>query len=304
MIRQRLSLGITSPFRLAVVAFGHGWIDLAPNGWDPQRGRLRTAARVGSTPADLTVSQTGDRLQVVVHAGRRLAPPAVRNVITRMLRLDEDFAPWWSLCEREDRLAWAAELGAGRLLRAPATFEDLAKLLLTTNCSWAATRRMVERLVEQLGELTPGGARTFPTAERCAAMPERFFRDVVRTGYRAGPLRELAQRSARGELALCDDPESTDEQLRAALLTLPGFGPYAVGQALRLLGHYEDLALDSWCRAKLKERTRSGRAPSDRTLARRYARFGRYRGLALWVDLTRDWHLAPRALTPLGVTPQ
>ena len=301
---HRLSLRVDPPFRLAVVAFGHGWIDLAPNGWDPVRGVLRTAARVGSIPSGFTVRQAGGRLHVTASAEQPMPRAAVRRVVAHMLRLDEDFGPWWSLCKREGRLAWAAELGAGRLLRAPTTFEDLAKLLLTTNCSWAATRRMVTSLVEHLGESVPGGLRTFPTPERCAEMPERFFRDVVRTGYRARALRELARRAASGELSCCDDPTATCERRREALLALPGFGPYAVGQALRLLGHYEDLALDSWCRAKLKERTRGGRVPSERTVLRRYARFGEYRGLALWVDLTRDWHLQPGASAPLSVTPQ
>jgi 3-methyladenine DNA glycosylase/8-oxoguanine DNA glycosylase len=302
--RQRLSLRIEPPFALDVVVFGHGWIDLAPNVWDAPRRVLRTAARIDSIPTDLTVRQTDRRLHVTASAARRLAPDAVRSVIKRMLRLAEDFGAWWSLCRNDRRLEWAAQLGAGRLMRAPTVFEDLAKLLLTTNCSWTATRRMVNGLVGQLGEQTPGGARTFPSAERCAEMPERFFREVVRAGYRAGPLRDLARRAAAGELDRCDEPTVSGEPLREFLLTLKGFGPYAAGQALRLLGHYEDLALDSWCRAQLRAQTPNGRDPSERSIARRYAGFGRYRGLALWVDLTRSWHLEPRATTPLATTPQ
>ena len=30
--------------------------------------------------------------------------------------------------------------------------------------------------------------------------------------------------------------------------------------------------------------------PADRTVARRYARFDPFDGLALWMDLTADWH--------------
>ena len=37
------------------------------------------------------------------------------------------------------------------MLRAPALFEDAVKMLLTTNCSWAATRGMVVRLVALAG---------------------------------------------------------------------------------------------------------------------------------------------------------
>jgi hypothetical protein len=46
-----------------------------------------------------------------------------------MFRLDEDLSGFYELV-REDELAWCA-LGAGRMLRAPTVFEDVAK----TNCT-------------------------------------------------------------------------------------------------------------------------------------------------------------------------
>ena len=302
MIRQRLSLRVEPPFELAVVAFGHGWIDLAPNVWEPERGVLRTAAGVDGQPTDLSIHQSGDRLLVATRSTRRSPPSSIRRVVQRMLRLDEDMSEWWALCKCHPDFDWVARRGAGRLLRAPTLFEDLLKLLLTTNCSWAATRGMVDRLVTQLGETTPSGARAFPLPERCARKSERFFRHEIRAGYRSGPLRELARRAVRGALVDLDDPEASTDALRARLLALPGFGPYATGQALRLLGRYEDLALDSWCRAKLTERA-GGRALSDTAIARRYARYGRFRGLVLWVDLTRSWHEGPIA-APLSAAPR
>ena len=38
------------------------------------------------------------------------------------------------------------------MLRAPGLFEDAVKMLFTTNCSWAATRGMVVRLIELAGD--------------------------------------------------------------------------------------------------------------------------------------------------------
>jgi hypothetical protein len=87
-------------------------------------------------------------------------------------------------------------------------------------------------------------------------------------------------------------------------MSLRGFGPYAVGQALRLLGHYEDYALDSWCQNQL---TRRGRVATPLALARRYGRFNEYRGLALWMDLTAPWHaegpFASEGQTALSLAP-
>ena len=76
------------------------------------------------------------------------------------------------------------------------------------------------------------------------------------------------------------------------MLALPGFGPYAAGQAMRTLGHYKDLALDSWCRAQLCEFSGKKKPPSDRAVARRFAPFDPFDGLALWMHLTAPWHEA------------
>jgi hypothetical protein len=42
-----------------------------------------------------------------------------------MFRLDEDLSSFYALVQ-DDELAWCA-LGAGRMLRAPTVFEDVAK---------------------------------------------------------------------------------------------------------------------------------------------------------------------------------
>jgi N-glycosylase/DNA lyase len=211
-------------------------------------------------------------------------------MLRHMLRLDCDLAPFHALCRREPRLAWAAERGAGRLLRSASVFEDLLKLLFTTNTAWAGTESMTRKLVLAAGSPAPSGARAFPTPRQCLR-DVAFYRDVVRAGYRAEAAVALAQAFADGRL---DDatflrPQPADELWRR-LVALRGFGPYAAGQAMRLLGHYEHLALDSWCRARLAELDGTRRPPRDAAIARRYAPFEPFQGLALWLDLTADWH--------------
>ena len=72
------------------------------------------------------------------------------------------------------------------------------------------------------------------------------------------------------------------------LLALPGVGPYAAAHVmLTSLGRYSRLVLDSWTRptyAKL-----AGRKTADRTIERKFKRYGDYAGLAFWPLLTRDW---------------
>jgi hypothetical protein len=76
------------------------------------------------------------------------------------------------------------------------------------------------------------------------------------------------------------------------LLALPGFGPYAADNLMRLLGRYRYLGLDSACRAELRSiyGHRSDRV-ADRAAAKRYRVFGAYAGLAMWLDVTRRWHV-------------
>ncbi len=294
MNRARLTLRVPPPFELRLALFGHGFIDLCPNGWTEATGRFTTVIPIGDLACDVEVAQDRDALRATVSCERALSRAElarVRGALSRMLRLQDDLSPLWRLCRADPERAWVARRGAGRLLRSPTVFEDLAKLLLTTNCSWAATRGMVRRLTESLGTAGPGGKPAFPAAQVCAAQDPEFFRQTVRAGYRATALHAIAVGFAEGRYtdAFFEAPDASTEVVRDRLLALPGFGPYAAGQALRLLGRYSEFALDSWCRARLAQRFPRSKH-DEQALGRRYRRYGDYRGLVLWLDLTARWH--------------
>ncbi len=176
------------------------------------------------------------------------------------------------------------------------------KTLCTTNCSWSLTRTMVARLVAELGEPAPGGTRCFPTPEAMAARPERFYRQAIHAGYRAPYLRSLARAVAAGRLdpeAWRGSPLSTDE-LGMEIREVMGFGPYATEHMLRLLGRHDHLALDSWNRKKLARLRGRRRPPSDRSVRRWYRPYGKWAGLAMWLEVTADWHGAQPTWPPPG----
>ena len=177
------------------------------------------------------------------------------------------------------------------MLRSPTVFEDLVKMICTTNCSWALTEKMVTGLVENLGRKSSNGHRTFPTPEAMALMPEKFYVKEVRAGYRAGYLKELADRVASGELKV--ESWLTSSLPTPALIKemkgVKGVGDYAAENLLKLLGRYDGLALDSWTRSKFYSVRNNGRKAADKKIARYYSRFKEWRGLALWCDMTRDW---------------
>jgi 3-methyladenine DNA glycosylase/8-oxoguanine DNA glycosylase len=126
-----------------------------------------------------------------------------------------------------------------------------------------------------------------------AAAPEEFYREVVRAGYRSAYLRSLAASVADGSLdleALGDGSnELPDEEVAARLLALPGIGPYGTAHMMMLLGRHSRLILDSWTRPKYQRVAGARKAVADRTMERRFRRYGPYAGLAFWLYLTRDW---------------
>jgi len=289
-----LRLPVERPFDLRLCLFGHGWVALAPHRWDEPTKTFTTVLRLDDVAVDATLRQTTkDELSLQLTSERALTATQkrlARRQIAHMLRLDDDLAAFHAMCRKEPRLAWAARRGAGRLLRSATVFEDLMKLLFTTNTTWSGTEAMTKNLVAAAGLAAPSGARAFPSAAECVR-DVAFYRDVVRTGYRADAAVRLATAFADGTLH--DDGflrEPSKDELWKRLVGLRGFGPYAAGQAMRLLGHYEHLALDSWCRARLAAMAGTKKPPADRAIAKRYAPFAPFQGLALWLDLTADWH--------------
>ena len=266
----------------------HGVATLPPNRIDEERDALVTTVRVPrGRPRTVRVSPGRPGLAAVAVAGRDTA--AVLPPLRRILNLNEDLAPFYELAAADPELAWAAT-GAGRMIRGQTVFEDVVKTICTTNCAWSGTVRMVTALVDGLGEpAAAGGGRAFPTPEAMAAAGDAFYRDVVRAGYRGAYLRSLAAEVAEGRLDLeaLLDPELPDEEAAARLLALPGVGPYAAAHAMMLLGRHSRLVLDSWTRPQYARIT--GRRASDRTIERRFRRYGRYAGLAFWLVVTREW---------------
>ena len=86
--------------------------------------------------------------------------------------------------------------------------------------------------------------------------------------------------------------------MREAILAEHGFGPYAAEGLLRVLGRHEYLALDSWIRKQYRRFYPGPARSADGAIARRYARYGDFKGLALWLDMTRDWHEGKEAIWP------
>jgi N-glycosylase/DNA lyase len=215
----------------------------------------------------------------------------VKSLLRSCFRLHEDLSAFYAEARKHKAFRWVPRIGAGRLLRAPTVFEDVVKMICTTNCSWSLTEIMVENLTTKLGRMF-GKAWSFPTPEAIAGVSEQFMRNEIRSGYRSPYLRELAERVASGKLDLEAWRTSTlpTEQLFHEVRSIKGIGDYAAGNIMKLLGRYDYLGLDSWVRAQYAKRYKNGRRVSDRTIERHYAPFGSWRGLFFWLDMTKNWY--------------
>ena len=290
------------PVDLVRTLNSHGFVDLPP---------LQPAPDYRSTEITLR-TRRGRPRTVRIEPGRRgharvtvLGPSVSETAVAELvgtvrhvLRLDADLSGFYEAAAGDPDLRWVTA-GAGRMIQSPTVFEDVVKTVCTTNCTWSATKRMVDAIVGHLGDAAPGArdgepfGRAFPTPEAMAEAGESFYRDVARTGYRGAYFVSLARSVAEGEVDLesfarATPDELPDEELEDRLLALPGVGPYAAAHIMMTIGRYHRLILDSWTRptyAKLAGR----KSASDAAILRRFRRYGPYAGLAFWLFVTRDW---------------
>ncbi len=280
----------------------HGFADLAPTLLDETARTLAVTFRPrGAKPrrVRIGISRRGDAVIDILgpDAGPRVTA-AVLDGVRHVLRMDQDLSGFYARAAADPDLAWAAT-GAGRMLQSPTVFEDVVKTICTTNCAWSATVRMVNALVEHLGDPAIGGGgapltNAFPTAARMAEMPVSFYRDVVRAGYRGAYLVALASAEASGGLDLASFARATveelpDTELEQRLLALPGVGPYAAAHIMMTIGRNSRLILDSVDPPDLCAADGSQRPSPTRQIERRFRRYGDHAGLAFWLFVTRDW---------------
>ena len=292
------SLAIPTPrdFNFWHTAFSHGWCALPPFSHDRT---TRTLSRIfslrDSHAVACSITSRGSTVRIHLTPSAVLTPTQQKSLVLQVrtcLRLDEDFREFHREARRYPAHRWIANSGAGRLLRAPTVFEDAVKMICTTNCTWALTTLMVSNLVQSAGARAPGGGCAFPTAEAIARLGERILRKEVKAGYRAPYIASLAEAVASEKLDIESWRHShlSTDQLFLEMRSVKGIGPYAAGNLLKLVGRYDYLGLDSWVRARYYELHRKGRKVKDGTLERDYDKYGKWRGLIFWLEMTRDWH--------------
>ena len=271
---------------------GHGWSALLPFEYDGTTGTLDYVFRGphSGKPVSVSIREEGKIIRLESASKKKADREEILQAVGHILRFDDDLDDFYVTVGKEETLAWAERLNAGRLLRSNTVFEDLVKTMCTTNCSWALTKNMTANLVGKLGEAAADGKLAFPTPETLASVSEDFFRSEIRAGYRSPYFVELAETVAGGKL----DPEAwlvselPTAELKKEIKKVKGIGDYAAENLLKLLGRYDGLALDSWLRAGFYKKHNREKVCPDKKIEKHYGKFGKWKGLAMWCDMTRE----------------
>ncbi len=273
-------------YNFSAVIDSHGWRALDPFRWDAAMPDLLGYTLLLPTGRAVPLTmRAGVEVEVAADDLTDDEMAALRQAARTMLALDMDLSDFYAVIADEPRYAWVQQQGAGRLLTAPTGWEDLVKTLLTTNVSWVNTENMVARLMDY-GIRAPDGSRAFPTPSQILAQDPEALNDHVRSGYRIKSLVGLAQAIHDGlDVEAWRHPDADGETLYKEITALHGFGVYAAGSVLRLWGHHDALGLDSVARGMFAERYGNGEKRPDAEIEAFYAPYGRWRGLAMWMDV-------------------
>ncbi len=282
-----LKLSARKPFNFLSVVNSHGWLQLAPFAFDEAAQTLAYTDRLASGRVlEYRMRAADDGIEVRVPDGLgRSERDEIAAKVSWMFGLNLDFSGFYKASRGEPKLRRARRLARGRVLRSPTFFEDVLKTILTTNTLWAATKRMNLNLIAAFGEEDhSAGTRAFPLPERIAASSQKFLREVVRVGYRAPAIHELAQRVSAGDLDMESFKTSSlpTLELRKELLKIRGVGPYAAANLLMLLGRSDFIPIDSYALKMVSHEWYRGRPVTQKQVERRFEKWGEFRGLAFW----------------------
>ena len=278
-----MKLATPANFSFPSTVVSHGWYLLAPFRWSSREKVLRRAEVVGGKAVEITITSVDAELLI------QGAPNSaeLRAKMTRMFQLDVDTSEFVELTRDSPRHEWVARSGFGRLLCGATLFEDVVKIIATTNTTWRQTVRMTELLVEKCGKRTRKNHAAFPEPEDILQFREDELQQDCRLGYRAKSIHALAKGIGNGsiDLAQLSDPTQSTEELFASYKTLPGIGPYGAAHLLAMDGRHDFIAVDTEFRRHVRDTYHKGRKVTDAAMLRRYAKWGRWKYLAYWAEL-------------------
>jgi 3-methyladenine DNA glycosylase/8-oxoguanine DNA glycosylase len=279
-LRVKLQILFPPDFDFLECVNSHGWKSLAPFHWDEETHTLHRVEYLGeSEPFRVTLRCIDSTVEAEANADIPQADLTRR--VARMLQTDIPVAGFHSYCSRAKHLSHIPALKQGRLLRSPTLFEDVVKVIATTNTTWGQTKSMVARIVDSFGSPLPADetVHAFPTPEQIASIPFEEFAEKTKLGYRNASVHKIATSIVDGTLDLeaLQNPTISSSDLYKQLLSLPGIGPYAASCLLIYLGHYDRVNVDSWARTLVGKEL--GKPVTDKEAHAFFEEYGEWKAL-------------------------
>jgi 3-methyladenine DNA glycosylase/8-oxoguanine DNA glycosylase len=288
MAKEIIKISVPKYYDLFMTCHAHGWINLAPFRWDDNSTTLHFPVFISSNPVDIMVRQNSQRIVASIFSQVKLSRTQVnsaRELIVRALDLNTDTEALQSIAERvgEDYVE-IIKKGAGRLLHAPTLWEDAAKTLFTTNCTWNLTQKMCEAACSAtFSKPAPSGILPFPAPQTIAEYKPEQIQKLMPVGYRSEYLRALAKYFTKNPSL--SDIESNNYQYSEAdklVRSFRGFGDYGVAHLLILSGYFNEIPIDTSVVSYLKNnhRVRKPKSFIDRT----YRKWEKYKWWGLKLE--------------------
>lgn len=295
-----LQLFTESTFDFNMVMTSHGWVDLAPNRWISEKSLFERVEVLSNGKVLLLqihqeIDGHSDRIIINVNHTAKLSQldqAEIFKKVKHILRLEEDFSLLYKMAARFGGKFENMPPGFGPMFRSATVFEDIVKTICTTNIQWSGTRRMVGEIIDAYG--TPFTAKSvlkcFPSATDIASDSFENFKKSAKLGYRASYIYELAVQVACAKINLETFLEAhwPAQTLKNMLLEIKGIGPYGAATMLSLLGHYDELPIDTVFRDFISRKYHNGTKKSDKKAAQIYKKWGKWKTLAYWYDLRSD----------------
>ena len=237
-VRIERRLAFTAPLETSNL-FGHLAATAVPGVEEWRDGAHRSTVRLAGGPAIVQVGlPDGDALPVVLLLNDPADEPDAVVRVRRAFDLDLDPAAMGSALRADPALAPLVDAAPGR--RVPGTLDAAAMLLravIGQQVSTAAARTHTARLVEEHGDRIDdpegGLTRLFPRPEALIADPAALDAHLRMPATRKRTVASTAAALAAEAIDFCAPPP----RVRAALLELPGIGPWTADTVvMRALG--------------------------------------------------------------------
>ncbi|HIJ54705.1 MAG TPA: hypothetical protein HPQ03_01130 [Deltaproteobacteria bacterium] len=282
MEKTSINFKCPSYYDLDMTCRAHGWKNLAPFSWNDDTRTLFFAVLCENNPLGVSVYQNRKSLDVEIASHNTLKKTDLSQteaMIRRSLGLDLDISPVLKAAEKAGpEYVRLMKKGAGRLLRSPTFWEDAAKTLFTTNCTWSLTQKMCRAVCSStFTEPAPSGMHPFPHPGRFARYSAKKLKAMLPIGYRADYFKELCDRFSKdpnmGGLEVNGyDYHHADQIVRRS----KGFADYACSQLLVFAGYFHEIPVDTTVVAFLKRNHPRVRKPKS-FIDRRYRKWGPYK---------------------------